>query len=323
MVRKRRPSTTIAAALAGALGLTAAAAPAWAEPRRDVAPAMPLGAAAPAPDGFIDLCRRAPDDCPAIGPIPDLERLAAEANRRRWSALFGLAPAPVSAPAAARPDQTMLSTAPITRLVPRLLDLSPDPGARGTDLSSTSAIAAEDAARPAVEAAGDPIVAEAVAATDFAATAAAGETAPLVPSAASADLSDAGVTFSLDRQGWRLVNGVNRRLNRAIRHVEDRVRYGQEDRWTLPVDAEGDCEDYVLAKRAALIEAGVPAQALSIAIVETTWGETHAVLLLASDRGEYVLDSLSPWVSRWDRVDYRWRERQARGATFDWVSVDL
>ncbi|MFN7389144.1 transglutaminase-like cysteine peptidase [Brevundimonas sp.] len=69
--------------------------------------------------------------------------------------------------------------------------------------------------------------------------------------------------------------------------------------------------------------AGVPAEALSIAIVETRWGETHAVLLLASDRGEFVLDSLSPWVSRWDRVDYRWRERQARGGAFDWVNVAL
>jgi predicted transglutaminase-like cysteine proteinase len=67
----------------------------------------------------------------------------------------------------------------------------------------------------------------------------------------------------------------------------------------------------------------VPAEALSIAIVETRWGETHAVLLLASDRGEFVLDSLSPWVSRWDRVDYRWRERQARGGAFDWVNVAL
>lgn len=129
--------------------------------------------------------------------------------------------------------------------------------------------------------------------------------------------------FNLDRAGWRLVTGVNRRLNREIRQVSDEQLYGMEDFWNRPTGSrpEGDCEDYVLAKRAALIEKGVPAAALSIAIVETRWGESHAVLLLASDRGEFILDNLSPWVVRWDRADYVWRERQLPGRPFDWVRV--
>lgn len=324
MVRKRRPANRVVIALVVASCLTAAATVAVAEPRRDPAPTMPLGATAPAPDGFIALCRRAPDQCPAIGPTPDLERMAAEASRRRWNALFGLGPRVVTVPAAA-PDtgRTLLSDAPITALIPRLLVLTPEPTDVPAGPQPNDAFAAEDAALPAIEAAGDPMGVEAVAATDFAATAVAGTDAPNTsPVVFAHTATDAGATFALDRQGWRTVNGINRRLNRAIRHVEDRDLHGEADRWTLPVAGEGDCEDYVLAKRAALIAAGVPAGALSIAIVETTWGETHAVLLLASDRGEYVLDSLSPWVSRWDRVDYRWRERQARGA-FDWVSVAL
>lgn len=131
------------------------------------------------------------------------------------------------------------------------------------------------------------------------------------------------VVFTLDRAGWRLVNGVNRRLNREIRPVSDARLYGVEDFWNRPEGrgAQGDCEDYVLAKRAALIAEGVPAAALSIAIVETRWGESHAVLLLASDRGEFILDSLSQRVLRWDRVDYVWRERQLPGRPFDWVRV--
>jgi predicted transglutaminase-like cysteine proteinase len=129
--------------------------------------------------------------------------------------------------------------------------------------------------------------------------------------------------FNLDRAGWRLVNGVNRRLNRQIRQTSDDRLYGMEDFWNRPEGrrAQGDCEDYVLAKRAALIANGVPAGALSIAIVETRWGESHAVLLLASDRGEFILDSLSPWLVRWDRADYVWRERQLPGRPFDWVRV--
>ena len=126
--------------------------------------------------------------------------------------------------------------------------------------------------------------------------------------------------YTLDEDGWRLVNTINRRINRAVRHLSDDRLYGVADYWARAAEGgRGDCEDYVLAKRAALIEAGVPAQALSIAIVQTRWGESHAVLLLASDEGEFVLDSLSPWIARWDRVDYRWRERQRRGHPFDWV----
>jgi predicted transglutaminase-like cysteine proteinase len=133
-----------------------------------------------------------------------------------------------------------------------------------------------------------------------------------------------GGGYVLDQDGWRLVNGINRRINRAIRHVDDDRLYGVADYWARPENSGlGDCEDFVLAKRAALIQAGVPATALSIAIVVTRWGESHAVLLLASEEGEYVLDSLSPWIARWDRVDYLWRERQRAGRPFDWVMAGV
>lgn len=147
--------------------------------------------------------------------------------------------------------------------------------------------------------------------------------APVLADRADHRTLQAAAVFTLDRAGWRLVNGVNRRLNREIRQVSDSRLYGIEDFWNRPEGnrPQGDCEDYVLAKRAALIAEGVPAAVLSIAIVETSWGESHAVLLLASDRGEFILDSLSPWVLRWDRVNYTWRERQMPGRPFDWVRV--
>jgi predicted transglutaminase-like cysteine proteinase len=319
MVRKRRPTTSTAIALAAGCWLMAS--PSLAGPRED-APAMPLGPAAPAPEGFIDLCRRAPDQCPAIGPAPDLDLLALQSNRLRWAAVFGTSPPSAPEPAAApRPAGPLLSDAPLTPLVPRLVPVSVAPTTK--ELMPTDALSAEDAAAPAIETVGAALAVQAVSATDFTSVAVAGGDATARAGQAEEDIDAAAATFALDREGWRTVNRVNRRLNREIRHVEDLDLHGRTDLWTQPVNARGDCEDYVLAKRQALIEAGVPAQALSIAIVETRWGETHAVLLLASDRGEYVLDSLSPWVTRWDRVDYRWRERQARGGTFDWVRVAL
>ena len=136
-------------------------------------------------------------------------------------------------------------------------------------------------------------------------------------------VSIAPPVVALDKAAWELINTVNRNVNRRIRRSSDARTFGVADFWQAPTEpgARGDCEDYVLAKRADLLRAGIPAGALSIAIVNTRWGESHAVLLLSSNVGEVVLDNLSPWISRWDQVDYDWQERQAPGRIFDWVRM--
>ena len=96
---------------------------------------------------------------------------------------------------------------------------------------------------------------------------------------------------------WNEVRIVNDRINRAILKRSDRELYGVDENWTLPLEAgvnAGDCEDFVLEKRRALLEAGVPQSALYIAVVTTYRGVSHAVLLITTDRGDYVLDSLTP-----------------------------
>src|SRR5688572_28409563 len=57
---------------------------------------------------------------------------------------------------------------------------------------------------------------------------------------------------------------VNARVNRAITPRSD----GNADVWNASATS-GDCEDYVLAKRRALIRAGLPASSLRIAYVKT------------------------------------------------------
>ena len=117
------------------------------------------------------------------------------------------------------------------------------------------------------------------------------------------------------------LNAINRNLNRTIRPADDPAGPGSVDRWSLPSDRDlgGDCEDYVLAKRQALIEAGVPIQALSIAVVETPRRDLHAVLLVATAEGEVVLDNLSPWIVSWRQMPYRWLQRQQAGSALSWV----
>jgi predicted transglutaminase-like cysteine proteinase len=161
--------------------------------------------------------------------------------------------------------------------------------------------------------------------TTVAADAGQAQVGPQQAATAPARAADAAAPLAMDSATSALLDQVNLRVNQAIRFVADSVQYGVEDYWTLPLDAggsgEGECKDYVLEKRRALIEAGAPAADLSIAIVRTTWGETHAVLLVATDRGEIVLDSLSSRIVPWRKAPYRWVERQAPGQQLVWVKV--
>lgn len=81
---------------------------------------------------------------------------------------------------------------------------------------------------------------------------------------------------------------VNLFVNTTMRPHSD----GARDVWTLGASS-GDCEDYVLNKRADLIRKGVPASALRIAYVKTRSGEGHAVLVAMVGRQKLVLDNLT------------------------------
>ena len=71
-----------------------------------------------------------------------------------------------------------------------------------------------------------------------------------------------------------------------------------------------DCVGYVRAKREALAQTGLPAGALSPAVVRTRGGVIHAVLLVRTTDGDYVLDNLSPYVVRWTDTDYTFIKRE-------------
>lgn len=124
---------------------------------------------------------------------------------------------------------------------------------------------------------------------------------------------------------WAQLNRINEAVNRAIAPQVDQATYGQADYWATPLEdgrKVGDCEDYVLEKQRALIAAGLPREALSIATVTTRWGEAHAVLLVATRQGEFVLDNLSGQIVDWADAPYRWNKRQAPGQPFQWVMLE-
>jgi predicted transglutaminase-like cysteine proteinase len=91
-----------------------------------------------------------------------------------------------------------------------------------------------------------------------------------------------------------------RRVNEAVNvlpYREDASNYGATDYWaTLPefVARGGDCEDYAIAKYMLLKRAGVPADAMRIAVVrDLALGVSHAVLAVEEGGVSYILDNQS------------------------------
>src|ERR1700740_2145398 len=103
---------------------------------------------------------------------------------------------------------------------------------------------------------------------------------------------------------------VNRRVNASVRQKSDYDVYGLADVWSRPVRSAagltGDCKKIALEKRLELIEAGVPAQSLTYALVYRRDLGLHIVLVAATENGDMVLDSRTPYVTRWQEAPYAW-----------------
>lgn len=123
----------------------------------------------------------------------------------------------------------------------------------------------------------------------------------------------------------KMLQIVNRQVNQNAREVLDIRSLGVEDRWNRPIrDGRalvGDCEDFAVEKRARLVEAGFPAEALSYAMVYRSDIGLHAILVAHLDSGDYVLDSRTPWVTSWTEAPYTWVKVQSNRNARDWYAV--
>jgi predicted transglutaminase-like cysteine proteinase len=113
---------------------------------------------------------------------------------------------------------------------------------------------------------------------------------------------------------------INDSLNAAITPVTDSDFYKVDELWVYPV-AAGDCEDFVLAKRRALVVAGWPISTLLIAVVRQESGAGHAVLMVRTDSGDLVLDNLDPDVHVWNETPYTYVKRQSQNDAGRWVAI--
>lgn len=124
----------------------------------------------------------------------------------------------------------------------------------------------------------------------------------------------------LNDQLWQQLLQVNANWNAAVTPVTDDDLYQTAEFWTYP-NGYGDCEDYALAKRRDLINAGWPASTLLMAVVKQPNGEGHAVLLVRTDRGDLVLDNQVGSVDLWSNTPYKFIKRQSQADAGKWVDM--
>ena len=99
---------------------------------------------------------------------------------------------------------------------------------------------------------------------------------------------------------------VNQRVNSAIHYVTDMEQWHQLDHWSAPLDQHhrgsfdtgmGDCEDYAIAKYAALLDAGTPARDLQLLMVRDRSVHSYHAVLAARLNGQWLLLD-----NRWQRL---------------------
>ena len=127
-------------------------------------------------------------------------------------------------------------------------------------------------------------------------------------------------TMTLNQDVWNELLAVNAEFNATVTPVTDEQLYQTVEFWTYPNGA-GDCEDFVLAKRRALIQKGWAPSTLLIAVVRQVNGDGHAVLMARTDRGDLILDNLNGLVKLWNQTPYQYVKRQSQSHAGQWVDI--
>jgi predicted transglutaminase-like cysteine proteinase len=125
----------------------------------------------------------------------------------------------------------------------------------------------------------------------------------------------------LDPETWSAIRRVNLLVNSMVKPMSDLDHYSVVDRWDLPTDGYGDCEDYVLLKRKLLLEEGLPRSSLLVTVVKDENGDGHAILTVKTDKGEFILDNMRDAIHAWDEVPYRFVKRQSQEDEDTWVQI--
>lgn len=117
------------------------------------------------------------------------------------------------------------------------------------------------------------------------------------------------VEWSMDLH--ELLRETNERVNGSVKFVPDMENSGVEEVWDFPRQGMGDCEDFALEKRRQLAGAGLPSASMTCAIAfHQVRLFPHAVLMVETTAGTFVLDNLHDDVLCWDALPYFYTRRE-------------
>lgn len=131
----------------------------------------------------------------------------------------------------------------------------------------------------------------------------------------------AGRIIPAGHEALVLAEQVNLNINRQTREIADNVQYRTEEYWALPTEVGGDCEDFALAKKRALIQRGMAPERLLIATVLDRSRKPHAVLIFRTDGGDLVLDNLTDRILGWHQTGYTFLRMQNPSAPHRWSAI--
>ena len=120
---------------------------------------------------------------------------------------------------------------------------------------------------------------------------------------------------------WAELVEVNNVVNAGVTAITDEDYYKVAEYWAYPDDGYGDCEDFALAKRKALIKAGWNPSTLLVTVVREAKGTGHAVLMVRTDRGDLVLDNQDGRILVWSETPYTYLKRQSQADAGQWVDL--
>jgi predicted transglutaminase-like cysteine proteinase len=126
--------------------------------------------------------------------------------------------------------------------------------------------------------------------------------------------------IDLNAETSELLERVNYSVNVSITPTVKSYGPNLRDSWTIAPEL-GDCNDYAVTKRHALLESGLPSKALRLSVVKTASGIGHLVLVVATTNGDVVMDNLTAAIRPWQATDYQWIKIQSASDPLYWNEI--
>jgi len=111
---------------------------------------------------------------------------------------------------------------------------------------------------------------------------------------------------------YSIAERINSDVNARVGYKTDLEQFDTPEFW-VKAGQYGDCEDYALAKRNALLNAGWPKDKLGLCVCYTQLGEGHCVLWVETDKGSFILDNNYAFPVKPSELPYKWESMLCDG----------